>query len=471
MTTIKFGTDGWRAIIADDYTVANVARVAQATADWLLQYNDQPSVLIGYDCRFGGKMFAETTARVMAANSIRVKLDPEFASTPMVSLGAYKYNTDAGIILTASHNPPEYHGYKLKGNFGGPSLPASIKEVEDLIQDQEIMLPDQTFADYQKQGWIEHVNLEDLYIEHVKKNFDFESINKSDNLLAFDAMYGTGQNVMRRLLPNSVFVRCDENPSFKGQAPEPIPKNLQPLQDAIRENGNVDLGFGTDGDADRIGMFDDEGQFVDPHHIILLLIHYLHKYKGLNGKVVVSFAVSNKVKRLCEAYGLEYEITKIGFKHICKVMLEEDVLLGGEESGGIAVKGHIPERDGIWDALEILEFMASTGKSINELIQEVYEITGPLAYQRNDLHIPEEDKQRVIKNCRNDTYKNFGDFTVTDVETIDGFKFYLGEDTTLMIRPSGTEPVLRVYAEAPDQAAVDKLQQAAKDTLLSSAMA
>lgn len=471
MANIKFGTDGWRAIIADDFTVANVSRVAQATADWLLQYNNQPSVVVGYDCRFGGKMFAEATARVMAANSIKVKLDPEFASTPMVSLGAFKYNTDAGIILTASHNPPEYHGYKIKGNFGGPSLPSSIQEVEDLIEDQDILLPEETFDDFQKKGWIEEVNLENLYIEHVREHFDFNAINKSETLLAYDAMYGTGQNVMRRLLPHSEFVRCDYNPSFRGQAPEPIAKNLQPLQDAIQENGDVDLGLATDGDADRIGMFDGQGQFVDPHHIILLLIHYLHKYKGMNGKVVMSFAVSNKVKRLCEAYGLEYEITKIGFKHICKIMVEEDVLLGGEESGGIAVKGHIPERDGIWDGLEILEFMAKTGKSIRELIQEVYEITGPLAYQRNDLHIPEEDKQRVIENCRNDAYKSFGDFTVTDVETIDGYKYYLGEDTTLMIRPSGTEPVLRVYAEAPDQETVDKLQHAAKETLVGSAVA
>jgi phosphomannomutase len=272
--------------------------------------------------------------------------------------------------------------------------------------------------------------------------------------------------VVPALLPGAVLLHCDENPGFKGQAPEPIHRNLLELSALVAGDPGIDMGLANDGDADRIGMYDGQGQFVDSHHIILLLIHYLHKYKGLTGKVVIAFSVSDKVKKLCAAYGLEVEVTKIGFKYICGKMVTDDVLLGGEESGGIAVKGHVPERDGVWCGLLLLEFMAKTGKSLRELIEEVYAIVGAFSFDRNDLHLDEALKQRIVANCESGAYKAFGPYMVARTETIDGYKYHLDDNRWIMIRASGTEPVLRVYAEAPDQEEVNRVLKAAKDTLL-----
>lgn len=465
MTPIKFGTDGWRAIIAKEFTVDNVVRVAEATAKWMKERNMTPSVVIGHDCRFGGEMFANTVALVMCRHNIKVKLAKGFVSTPMVSLGASIFDADLGVIITASHNPPDYNGYKLKGGFGGPASPATISQVEELIPEKAAPA-EGSVAEFVKKGVIEYVDLETLYIEHVKKNFDLEAIRKSGLVLAYDAMYGAGQNVIRKILPDSILLHCDYNPSFNGTAPEPLDKNLQELSNLIKESSDVDAGLATDGDADRIAMYDENGNYIDAHHIILLLVHYLHKYRKMDGKVVIAFSVSNKVKKMCEKYGLAYEVTKIGFKYICEIMMKEDVLVGGEESGGIAVKGHIPERDGIWDGLVILELIAKSGKSLTDLIKEVYDVVGPFSYDRNDLHITEDLKARIVAKCRENEYKSFGSNKITNVEDIDGFKFYFGEDETVMVRASGTEPVLRVYAEAPAKKRVQELLKAAEETLL-----
>jgi len=465
MTPIKFGTDGWRAIIAKDFTVENVARVAEATAKWVKGKNMSPSVVVGYDCRFGGEMFANTVALVMCNHNVKVKLGKGFVSTPMVSLGAYALDADLGVIITASHNPPDYNGYKLKGGFGGPASPATIGAVEELIP-EKALLPEGTISEFVKKGMIEYVDLETIYIDHVMKNFDLEAIRKSGLVLAYDAMYGAGQNVIKKILPEAILLHCDYNPSFKGIAPEPLDKNLQELSALIRASSDVDAGLATDGDADRLAMYDEKGNYVDAHHLILLLVHYLHKYRQMTGKVVIAFSVSNKVKKLCEQYGLPYQVTKIGFKYICEIMMKDDVLVGGEESGGIAVKGHIPERDGIWDGLVLLELMAKTGKSVTDLIKEVYDVVGPFAYDRNDLHITEELKAKIVAKCREGRYQSFGKNPITGMEDIDGYKFYFGEDETVMVRASGTEPVLRVYAEAPTKERVQELLKAARESLL-----
>ncbi len=465
MSNIKFGTDGWRAIIADDYTVANVARVATATANWLKQRHQNPSIVIGYDCRFGGEMFAQATARVHCEAGVKVKMAKGFVSTPMVSLGANRLNCPFGIVITASHNPPSYNGYKIKAEFGGPASPAVIAEVEELIPEQAA-LPSKSIEDFEQEGMIDYVDLETMYIDHVKNSFDLEAINNSGLVLAYDAMYGAGQNVVKQLLNNVVLLHCDDNPGFMGQAPEPIDRNLQELSKLITNSSDIDAGLATDGDADRIGMYNGEGEFIDAHHLILLMIHYFKNYKEMDGKVVVAFSVTHRVKKLCEHYGLDYEITKIGFKYVCEHMVKEDVLVGGEESGGIAMKGHIPERDGIWGGLVLLEFMAKSGKSLDELIAEVYEVVGPFKYNRNDLHITEKLKTSIIEDCRAGKFSAFGAYQVEEVETIDGFKFHLGNERTLMIRPSGTEPVLRVYAEAENMDTVTDILNAAKATLL-----
>lgn len=447
---IKFGTDGWRAIIGDDFTVENVARVSQATGVWLKNKYEKPSIVVGHDCRFGGELFVDTAVRIFLSQGIHVKMTVGIVSTPMISLGANRFNCGLGIIFTASHNPPAYNGYKIKAHFGGPLQPEFVQEIEDIIpEENKIDFKKVDLEQALKNGQLEVVDLETLYVEHVKANFDLEAIQNSGLNLVYDAMYGAGQDVMKRLLPNITFLHCEHNPSFYGQAPEPIAKNLQPLENYIKANGKVSCALATDGDADRIGLYNGKGEFIDSHHIILLLIHYLVHYKKMTGKVVTAFSTTPRVEKLAEHYNLEHITTKIGFKDIAAIMVTDDVILGGEESGGIAVKGHIPERDGIWMGLIIWEFMAKSGKTLDELVDEVYAIVGPFKYERNDLNITEELKQKIIANCKNNAYTSFGKYEVKELKTIDGFKYFFDENRWMMIRPSGTEPVLRTYAEAP----------------------
>jgi phosphomannomutase len=467
MTKIKFGTDGWRAIIAKDFTVDNVARVTIATANWLKTNFKNPSVVVGHDCRFAGELFAETSAIVFANAGIKVYLAKDFVSTPMISLGAKNLDTSVGIIITASHNPPSYNGFKLKGGYGGPLLPEKIQEIEDIIPEKNsVDIEKYAVADFVKSGMIKYVDLETMYVKHVEKNFDMEAIRNTNMNFAYDAMYGAGQNAMRRLLPDITFMHCDYNPGFDGQAPEPIHKNLIPFSTLISESGDIDCGLATDGDADRIGLYDNKGNFVDSHHIILLLISYLVNEKKMKGKVVNAFSVTPRVKKMCEHYGLEYEVVKIGFKYIAGIMITEDVLLGGEESGGIAIKGHIPERDGIWMGLVIWEYMVKSGKSLNQLIDEVYKIVGAFKFERSDMHLKEEVKQAIVENCKNNKYKSFGPYKVKRVETVDGWKYFFDNNEWMMIRASGTEPVLRNYAEAETTEKAFAILKAVEKTLL-----
>ncbi|MBS1637022.1 MAG: phosphoglucomutase/phosphomannomutase family protein [Bacteroidetes bacterium] len=466
MTKIKFGTDGWRAIIAKDFTVDNVARVTDATAIWLKKNFKDPSVVVGHDCRFAGELFADTATKVLLAHGIKVYQSQGFVSTPMVSLGTVHYKASLGIILTASHNPPSYNGFKLKGHYGGPLTPEKVQEIEDIIPEKASVDYDAvSLEDALKSGKREIAPLEDLYIKRVEENFDLAAIKKSNLRLAYDSMYGAGQRVMTRLFPDIVHLHNDYNPSFKGQAPEPIHKNLQEFSNLIKSRGDIDCGLCTDGDADRIGLYDSKGDFVDSHHIILLLVHYLAKYKGEKAKVCTAFSTTVKIKNMCAHYGLPLDIVKIGFKYICSIMLQEDVLVGGEESGGIAIKGHIPERDGIWMGLTIWEFMAKSGKSLTQLIEEVYAITGTFWFERNDVHIEDGLKNTIVENCKKNMYKSFGPYNVIRMEDMDGYKFFFDENTWLMIRASGTEPVLRLYAESDTKENAFKILKAAQDTL------
>ena len=466
MKKIKFGTDGWRAIIGQEYTTDNVARVSIAVAEWLNEKFDNPSVVIGHDCRFAGELFAETTAKVLASKGILVKLHKGFVSTPMVSLGVVKEKANLGIVITASHNPPSYNGYKLKGDFGGPLLQNDITDIENRIPNENTISYDSiSIKDLIAQGKIIFTDLENMYCEHAENNFDLDLIRKSEMNFAYDAMFGAGMNAVKRLLPDATLLHCNDNPGFLGTAPEPIHRNLKEFSELLKNN-NLDCGLATDGDADRIGLYDSNGNFIDSHHIILLLIHYLAKYKGMRGKVVTAFSCSVKIEQICKYYSLEQETVQIGFKHIAGKMVSEDILLGGEESGGIATAGHIPERDGIWMGLILFEFMAKSGKSLEELITEVYEIVGPFAFERIDLHIDNETKNKIIEDCKEGRFTKFGKYDVERVETIDGFKFFFDNDTWLMIRPSGTEPVLRTYAEANNQQKVFDILADCKATIL-----
>lgn len=466
MSKIKFGTDGWRAIIAQEYTVENVARVTAGLASWLKKkYPQGTSVVVGHDCRFAGELFAETTAKVLVHHGIKVHLAKGFVSTPMVSLGTLRTRSGMGVIITASHNPPSYNGYKLKGPHGGPLIPEQVQEVEDLIPEQHgVDLAAIDLAKAKADGLLMDIDLEGMYVEHVRKHFDLDAIRKSGLKLGYDAMYGAGQRVIPQVLPETTLLHCDHNPGFHGQAPEPIHRNLIPFSKLIKEK-KLDCGLATDGDADRIGLYNGKGEFVDSHHIILLLIHYLVKYKKFTGKVVVATSTTPKVEKLCRHYGLEYQVTKIGFKWIAGIMITEDILVGGEESGGIAIKGHIPERDGIWMGLTIWEFMAKSGKSLDDLVQEVYAIVGPFAYERNDLHITEALKQQVLKACAADSYKGFGPHEVRKVDTLDGYKYFFDDEEWLMIRASGTEPVLRLYAGGATMDRAREILQACRTTI------
>ena len=459
---IKFGTDGWRAIIAESYTVDNVARVSLATAKWVKSKYEDPSIVIGHDCRFAGKLFMETAVKVFVQQGIKVKMAEGFVSTPMVSLAAVKLGCSIGVVITASHNPPSYNGYKLKSEYGGPLAPELVQEIEDIIPNEHGLILGNLSLNL---PLVEKVDLETMYIDHVKANFDLDAITNSGMNLVYDAMYGAGQNVLPRILPNVKLLHCEHNPSFKGQAPEPIAKNLKELEAFIKNDRNIDCALATDGDADRIGLYNGQGEFVDSHHIILLLVHYLAKYKGLSGKIATAFSSTPRVGRMAAHYGFPNEVVKIGFKYIAGIMVKEDVLVGGEESGGIATKGHIPERDGIWMGLIIWEFMAKSGKTLDDLISEVYEIVGAFKFERNDLHITEQLKVKIVANCKNDSYKSFGEYQVRDIQTIDGFKYFFDDDRWVMIRPSGTEPVLRVYAEAPTMEEVRKILAVTEETI------
>ena len=466
MSQIRFGTDGWRAIIAKDFTVENVSRVAYATAEWTLNNFKKPSVVIGHDCRFGGKLFVETAVKVFVSKGIKVHLAKSFISTPMISMGVKELKASIGVVITASHNPPEYNGYKLKGYFGGPLSSEKVEEVESLIPSEDKIYLNQVDINLQiKKGNINIVDLEKMYLDRVKLSFDLDAIKNSGLNFAYDAMYGAGQNVMKKLFPDMTFLHCDYNPSFNDQAPEPIDKNLTEFSELIKNRKNIAAGLATDGDADRIGLYNSKGEFVDSHHIILLLLLYLYKYKKLKGKVVVAASTTPRVVRLAEKWGLDHDTVKVGFKYIAGQMVNEDVLIGGEESGGIAIKGHIPERDGIWMGLVLFEYMAKSGKTLEELINEVYELVGEFKYCRDDLHIDEKLKNSIVKKCINNEFSSFGEYEVLKVDKTDGFKFILHDNQWLMIRPSGTEPVLRCYAESKDLDGAKAILAACKTTI------
>lgn len=466
MEKIKFGTDGWRAIIAKEFTVANVARVAKGLADWLNAHHQNPKVIIGHDCRFGGALFATTTAKVLCDNGVKVQMAKDFVSTPMVSYGVLKLNAQQGVVITASHNPPAYNGFKLKGAHGGPTSPEDIAAVEALIPDEAIV-PETELSEYADKGLFEWVNLEEMYLEYLTTKFNFEKLNSSAFKLAYDAMYGAGQNVIKKLMPSAVLLHCEHNPTFNGTPPEPLYKNTKELAALMKNTPELKIGLVTDGDADRIGLYDEEGNFVDAHHILLLLVHYLSQYKDMTGKVIIAFSVTDRVKRMCELYELPVEVTPIGFKYISEKIVKENVLVGGEESGGIAVKGHIPERDGIYDGLVLLEFMVETGKSLKELINEVYSVVGTFNYQRDDLTLDNNLKEKIINNAQNDVYnEGFGKYKAIKVEKIDGVKYHLENGGWVMLRASGTEPLLRIYAEGDTEAETRDILATVKQIIL-----
>ena len=460
METIKFGTDGWRAVIADGYTFENLERVARATGQWLLKVGgEKPSVVVGYDTRFQGHRFAEHTARVFGSMGIRVLLVDSFVTTPAVSWATLEGGHSAGIVITASHNPPQYNGFKIKAHFGGPATPAMIAEVEEELGKLKKDFTLRPLADLVESGAIELFDLRDAYIGLLRSRIDIEAIKEAAVRVGYDAMFGAGQGIITELLGISQVstLHCEVNPWMHGRAPEPIAKNLDELADLVRDQ-HLSVGLATDGDADRIGMMDEQGNFVDSHKVLCLLVKYLHEERGLDGDIVKTFSTTDMLTRMGENFGLNVETTPIGFKYIGPLMVEGDVLVGGEESGGMAVKGHIPERDGLYIGLTIVEMMVKRERSLSGLVRELMDEFGPHYQSRSDLHTSQERKEAVLEQLKTEGLKTIGGRKVKETETLDGFKFRV-ENGWLMFRPSGTEPVLRIYSEAGSQEEADALVQ------------
>ena len=458
MPEITFGTDGWRAVIADGYTFENLETVARATAAWVGKQTDgDGGVVVAYDTRFQGAAFARHAARVFASNGVRVRLSDGFATTPAVSWAALDGGHTAGIVITASHNPPAYNGFKIKAHFGGPATPAMIAEVEAEMASLGRAAPPRPYDDLVAEGLIETFDLQAAYTDLLRERIDVDAIKEAGTKVAYDAMYGAGQGVVTALLGKTRVVELGHeiNPGMHGQAPEPIEKNLPRLLKTVPEK-NCAAGLATDGDADRIGLVDEEGTFVDSHSILALLVKYLHTEKGLSGDIVKTFSTTDMLDKMGEAYELTVQTTPIGFKYIGPKMVEGDVLVGGEESGGMAVKGHLYERDGLFIGLTIVEMMVKRERTLSGLVRELADEFGPHFQARSDLHTTDARKRAVLKELDEDGLKEVDGRPVVKTETLDGYKFRV-ENGWLMFRPSGTEPVLRVYSEADSQDAADAL--------------
>jgi phosphomannomutase len=463
--TISFGTDGWRAVISDTFTFSNLRLVTQAIADavatesWLngaangLQ-PDPKKMVVGFDTRFLSDRFANDVARVLAGNGFTVLLSQADAPTPAISFAVKHFNAVAGIMITASHNAPRYNGIKLKAAFAGSALPEQCRKVEVFLNDNEAQARGPNLMDFQQArslNLIQKINPIPQYYEHLTKLIDFDVISDNPQRIVVDSMYGSGRGVIRSILQGSgtevTEIRGEMNPGFGGVHPEPIAKYLGALAGAI-STGFGSFGLATDGDADRIGAMDERGNFVDPHKIMALALKYLVEKKKLTGSVVKTVSTTRMIDRLAKNYGLTVYETPVGFNHIADYMLKEDVLIGGEESGGISFKGHIPEGDGVAMGLLLLEIVASSGLTLFELVENLLAEVGPAEYERKDLRLKlPVSKQKMVEKLTKEAPSSIGGETLLSVSTLDGVKYLFEDDSWLLIRPSGTEPVLRVYSE------------------------
>jgi alpha-D-glucose phosphate-specific phosphoglucomutase len=464
--TIKFGTDGWRAVISDTFTFANLRLVAQAIADYVLDGNSdgQPEVVVGFDTRFLSDRYAAEVARVMAGNGIVAWLTRADAPTPAISYAVLQKRASAGIMITASHNPPRYNGLKLKAAFGGAALPEQAGCVEAHLVRNQVSARGPNVMDYQvalDQELIRRFDPAWAYYEHLSGLVDLDVISNGEMRIVSDAMYGSGRKCIADMLARTRCrvheIRGEMNPGFGGIHPEPVARYLSALGAAI-QTYHADIGLATDGDADRIGAMDANGNFVDPHHIFAFVLRYLVEERGWRGMVVKSISTTCMVERLAARLGLPLAETPVGFNHIADHMLNEDVLIGGEESGGLSIKGHIPEGDGVLMGLLLLEVVAAADAPLHELVAELQAELGPTCYARRDMPLRRPvSKAEMVTRLTDQVPNRLGGQGVVEVKTVDGVKYVLADDSWLLIRPSGTEPVLRVYAEARDAGMLDLL--------------
>jgi len=461
---IRFGTDGWRAVISDEFTFENVRVVAQAIADYVLETADKPIITIGYDTRFLSAEYAQECAMVLAANGIKVWLADKVIPTPALSYAVKNRRATGGIMITASHNPYQYNGIKYKAGYGGSALPDIIGQIEEKLYCQQPKV--MTLDDGLSQGWIEYFNGEEEYFAQLSSLVDLKKIARSGLKVIIDPMHGAGAGVIKKLLAAQgmevIEVRDEANPLFGGVNPEPIRQNLQVLVEAVVKE-KAQAGFATDGDADRVGAIDANGEFVNSHIIYALLLRYLIEERKWTGGVVKTFSTSQMIDKLAYKYKIPVYETPIGFKYICELFLKEDILLGGEESGGIGFKNHVPERDGILCSLLLMEIMSAYGKQLHEIVDEMMQEIGYHYYDRVDLHLKPEVKDKVMKLLKENPPKDFAGVKVKEVLTLDGIKFMLEDGSWILFRASGTEPVVRVYVEAGSRESVTKILTAGKE--------
>jgi phosphomannomutase len=460
MDKIKFGIDGWWGIIAKDFTLSNVTKVASGIARWMTNKFGASSVVLGYDTRFGGEMFMEAVAKILASKGIQVFISESFITSPMLSLGVVKLKAQCGVMITASHNPASYNGMKLKGSYGGPLLKTDLDDIQNLIaSDYEFDLEMLNWNYLLEQRKIQYINLESIYLKHLNDTFNISSLNKSGMQFGFDAMYGSSQQVMLKLFPGIRHFHCNVNPSFNNIPPDPLYRNLFELAEHINQHNDVDVAFAVDADGDRLAFFDERGNYVSSHQLFLLVIHYLVKYEGQSGKVLAGFSMTQKIEKLCAHYGLEVQRTKVGFNSITDVMLREDILAGGQETGGITLGNYLPERDALWLGIQIWQWLHDSKRKLSDMLSEIVEITGTFAFDKTDLTYNRNERSKIWEKCRNGEFTEFGKKLVTKIEDVDGYKFYFGEDEWILMRPSSLYPIIRLYAEAPDISTVRELMQ------------
>ena len=462
---INFGTDGWRAVISDTFTFHNLRLVTQAIADsihsghWANQQNgelepDPNRVVVGFDTRFLSDRYARDAARVMAANGYTVYIAQADSSTPSISYAVKNLNAIAGIVITASHNAPRYNGVKLKAANGCSASPEQSHRVEIYLNDNQERGRGPNLMEWDlavEQGLIVRFNPVPDYFQHLRTLIDFDAIAANPPRVVVDSMHGSGRGMIKGILTGTgcevAEIRGEMNPGFGGVHPEPIGSQLGPLAGAI-STGMGNLGLALDGDGDRIGAMDERGNFVDPHKIMALALRYLVEERGWSGPVVRTVSTTKMIDRLAAKYGLQVYETPVGFNHIADYMISENVLIGGEESGGISIQGNIPEGDGVLMGLLLIEIVAVSGKSLHELVNDLLDDVGPAFYERKDQRLKYPiQKKDMVKYLLDNQPDQIGGVEVSDVLTIDGVKYLLEDDSWLLIRPSGTEPVLRLYAE------------------------
>ena len=456
MGAIKFGTDGWRAVIGEDFTFGNVSRVAQAVADYWSQNpveGKKRKVIVGYDRRFLSNEFGRTTAQVLAANGFQVVLTPEPTATPAVSFAVHQQKAIGGVMITASHNPPIFNGFKLKSHFGGSAEAATCQAVEGFL--------DRNPVNAEKDG--ANIKVEDVRPAHyaaLKKLVDFKLVSRSKLRFAHEALFGVGAGCFDQLLAGTscrvTTLNAKHDPFFGGINPEPIEKNYVRSAAYLRKHPH-DICLVTDGDADRVGGMDGRGNALSTHELICLLLHHFYVNRQGRGRVVKALTTTSMVDKMCQKFGLELTETGVGFKYIAAEMIKGGVLLGAEESGGIGFPGHIPERDGIAAGLLLLEMLATEKVSVNKLISRLEKEFGPHRYGRIDAHFPLEKRGALMQFLAEHPPAKLLRSPLAEVKSYDGVKFIAQDSSWLMLRGSGTEPILRIYAEARSDADVRKL--------------